>query len=689
MTLAVPAHPLPHRLSDFRRELNGPLIAALAYYLGAEAAFFVGTLSDKIFAPFWPPNVALFCALLMSPQRRWWLFILAAFPVHVLVEVRVGMGAAQLLVAFATNVAVAAISAAALQRTVGGPPWFGSLRNACLYVAITAVASPAVVALAGAFVPVISAGSSEQYWTFWAQWYLSNAVGSLALGPIALILLSERPKRLLSVPFRRAAEAAVLAAALVVVCAVAFEAGTATIPSGFLPALIELPLPFVLWAAVRFGAKGAGSAILLVTVILIWRALNGPSLFLTGNAETNVVALQVFVLGLSVPILLLGASIEQTRRAEKVAKESEDRMAFAAISADVCLWHIDFQSDRFWVTDHGRELLGLGPNEPISRHAVMSMIHPDDRQRAVEALRAAAESLADCEFRIVRPGDGEIRWIRCRARAHGHYRGAPAEISGTFADITELKSAESELTQQRQEITHLSRVSMLGELSGGIAHELTQPLSAILSNAEAARILLKRDSPDIKEVVEILDDIIGENNRAGEVIHRLRSLLKKSEVRFEAVDINDIVNSTLRLLHNELITRHVRTSTDLSTDLPLVSGDPIQLQQVLLNLMLNAIDALNDIVPSGRTISISTAVTDAEQVQIRISDCGTGLAPVHRERIFQPFFTTKERGLGLGLSLCSTIVKLHGGALSLDNNPGDGATAAFTLPALNRAEAAQ
>jgi PAS domain S-box-containing protein len=689
MSLAVSAPAIPQRMADVGRELHAPLIAALAYYLGAEAAFFVGTLSDKIFAPFWPPNIVLLCALLLTPYRRWWLFILAVFPAHVLAELRVGMGAAQLLVAFATNCAVAVISAAALRRTVGGPPWFGSLRNACVYVAITAVASPAVVALAGAFVPIMSAGSSEHYWSFWAQWYLSNAVGSLALGPIALILLSERPRRLLSAPFRQAAEAAALAAALVVVCAVAFEAGTATIPSGFLPALVYLPLPFVLWAAVRFGAKGASGAILLVTVILIWRALNGPSLFLTGNAETSVFALQVFVLGLSAPILLLGASIEGTRQAEKIARESEERMAFAAISADVCLWHIDFQSDRFWVTNHGRELLGLGPNEPISRHAVMSMIHPDDRQRAVEALRAAAESLADCEFRIVRPGDGEIRWIRCRARAHGNYRGAPAEISGTFADITALKSAESELTQQRHEITHLLRVSMLGELSGGIAHEITQPLSAILSNAEAARILLSRDSPDIKEVVEILDDIIGENNRAGEVIHRLRSLLKKSEARFEPVDINDIVNSTLRLLHNELITRRVRTSTDLAADLPLVSGDPVQLQQVLLNLMLNAIDAMNDILPSARTISISTAATDAEQVQVRISDCGIGLAPVHRERIFQPFFTTKEQGLGLGLSLCSAIVKLHGGALSLDNNAGGGATAAFTLLAPNRTKAAQ
>ena len=159
-----------------------PLIAALAYYVGAEAAFFVGTLSDKIFAPFWPPNIVLFCALLLSPYRRWWLFILAVFPAHVLAEVRVGMGSLQLLVAFATNCAVAAANAAALRRMIGGPPWFGSLRNACVYVCVTAVVSPAVVALAGAFVPIMSATSADHYWSFWAQWYLSNAVGSLALG---------------------------------------------------------------------------------------------------------------------------------------------------------------------------------------------------------------------------------------------------------------------------------------------------------------------------------------------------------------------------------------------------------------------------------------------------------------------------------------------------------------------------
>src|SRR5690242_7574463 len=147
---SVPIQMARLRRVGFDNDLGGALLLAVAYYLGAEAAFFVGTLSDKIFAPFWPPNIVLLCALLLSPTRRWWLFIVAVFPAHVIAEIGVGMGAQQLLVAFATNCAVAMVNAAALRRLTGGPPWFGSLRNACLYIAVTAVASPALVALGGA-----------------------------------------------------------------------------------------------------------------------------------------------------------------------------------------------------------------------------------------------------------------------------------------------------------------------------------------------------------------------------------------------------------------------------------------------------------------------------------------------------------------------------------------------------------
>ena len=676
--------PNARRLVEFEREARKFALVSIAYYLAAQAAFFVGTLSDKIFAPFWPPNIVLLCALLFAPTRRWWLPILAAFPAHAIAEHGVGMPVPQMLVAFATNCAFAIIAAFALRRAVGGPPWFGTLRKAWLYVLIAAIASPAVAALGGAHVRGLSGGTSANYALFWAEWFMSNALGSMTLGPVALIALSARRWSLASLPTHVLIEAGLLGVALIAVCAVVFEASVGNTASGFLPALLYLPLPLVLWAAVRFGVKGASSAIFVVTLVLIWKALNGPSVFLTGDSETSVFAIQAFLIGLSIPILLLGASIDETRHAEQAVRESEERMTVAAVATSLSMWHFNYESESFWLTDHGREMFGFAPGEAVTRYAVMSRIHPEDRQAAIEAMQAAtaAGKLAVNEFRIVRP-DGVIRWIRCRAGALGDYRGAPAQISGTFSDITERKAAEAEVALQRQELAHMMRVSMLGELSGGIAHELTQPLSAILSNAEAARILLTQKNPNLAEVAEVLDDIISEDNRAGEVIRRLRGLLRKSAAKFEPADLNDIATSTLRLLHNELINRRIRTSIELEQDLPLVSGDPIQLQQVLLNLLLNAMDAMNEMVPSRRKIVISTRLLNGEEIEVRVADNGVGLSQASQMRAFQPFFTTKERGLGLGLSLSASIIKLHGGELALQNNAKGGATATFRLPRLN------
>src|SRR3954454_5622032 len=171
---------------------SGFLLVSVAYYLGALAAFSIGTLSDRIFAPFWPPNIVLFCALLLAPPRLWWLYLLATFPAHVVAELGVGMPMPQLLVAFATNCAVALVNAAATRGLLGPLPWFDSLSKALLYVAITAVASPALVALGGAFVPILGGGSVYNYWTFWVQWCLSNTVSILALGPVVLTWLSDR-----------------------------------------------------------------------------------------------------------------------------------------------------------------------------------------------------------------------------------------------------------------------------------------------------------------------------------------------------------------------------------------------------------------------------------------------------------------------------------------------------------------
>jgi len=241
-------------------------------------------------------------------------------------------------------------------------------------------------------------------------------------------------------------------------------------------------------------------------------------------------------------------------------------------------------------------------------------------------------------------------------------------------------AAEAEAHFQRKEITHLMRVATVGELSGGIAHELGQPLAAILANAQAAQTLLAGKNFDKEEIVKILEDIVQDDSRAGEVIQRLRQLLRKAEHESTMINLNDKIASTLGLLHAELVNRKIKIQTDLKTDLPLIWGDRVQLQQAFLNLMMNAMEAMASTPPSMRRLGIGTRMTEEGYVEVSITDNGPGMSPDELNRLFEPFFTTKERGLGLGLSICATIVRSHRGRLNLSNAGSGGVTAIVSLP---------
>jgi len=325
---------------------------------------------------------------------------------------------------------------------------------------------------------------------------------------------------------------------------------------------------------------------------------------------------------------------------------------------------------------------------PLTREVFLSAIHPDDLQIATTALRRAfqARRPAVSDVRVTVSPD-EVRWIRMRARSDAD--GPGDQMGGIFIDITDQKEAEAEAALQRQEVAHLMRVSVLGELSGSIAHEINQPLTAILSNAQAALHLLGNSSPDLAEVRDALQEIVHEDNRAGEVIRRLRNLLKKGERKSEPVHVNELIRSTIALLNSELISRNVGARLDLANGLPAASGDSIQLQQVLLNLVMNAMDAMASTPVVQRLVAISTRVTESGDIEILVSDRGHGIRTLENGRLFEPFFTTKEHGLGLGLTICSTIVQAHGGTISLSNNEDGGAVAGFWLPAQEMMVAAQ
>ena len=240
----------------------------------------------------------------------------------------------------------------------------------------------------------------------------------------------------------------------------------------------------------------------------------------------------------------------------------------------------------------------------------------------------------------------------------------------------------AELEQQRKhqaELAHAGRVALLGELSASIAHELKQPLAAILSNAQAGLRFLNNEPTEVEEVREILKDIAESDRRASEIIGRMRALMKKGEARMELRDLNADVEQVLMLIHSDLVARQVSIETQLSPDLPLVLGDHIQLQQVLLNLVVNGCDAMHASPSDERRLAIETTLDGTGLVRVSVVDRGTGVSPEKLERIFDPFYSTKDHGLGMGLAVCRAVVMAHGGRLWAENNSERGATFHFTL----------
>jgi PAS domain S-box-containing protein len=410
----------------------GPLLVGVAYYCGAEAAFAIGTLT-QMFAPFWPPNVVLLCALLLVPQRRWWAYVLAAFVAHLVAERGVAMPVPQLLVAFACNVAVALLNAVLLRRVLTRPPWLGDLRKASLYLLITVILSPGLVAFAGGAEPTFGDGNASNYWTFWWRWYLSNALGSLTLTPVALTWFSEGTHSLRIAPRGRRIEAAALALGLTAACTIAFGAPT-ELADRFLPALLYVPVPLLLWAAVRFGGKGASGAILLVTVLSLWQAMQGHGPFAATAPHQSVLALQLFLAVIAAPVILLAAIVEELRR-------TNNRLAAVLDGISDCYYTVG-RDWRFTVVNPKAAawLGGRSPEATVGRNFQQTLT---DAAPGVPLVRRAMDEGTAVHGEIAsatQPG----KWIDL------HVYPSADGVSVFFRDITKRKAAEASLRESEE-----------------------------------------------------------------------------------------------------------------------------------------------------------------------------------------------------------------------------------------------
>ena len=255
-------------------------------------------------------------------------------------------------------------------------------------------------------------------------------------------------------------------------------------------------------------------------------------------------------------------------------------------------------------------------------------------------------------------------------------------LGDVFANTLSRRRSEMEGQRLRQDLAHVGRVSTMGELTASLAHELNQPLTAILSNAQAAQRLLVSDKADLAEIREILGDIVEDDKRAGEVIHRLRGFLRKSNTELAALDIGELVSQVARLVSSDAIIRNVAIRLDLAPGLPPVCGDRVQLQQVILNLLMNGLDAMRESGEGERTLVLRTESGGPATVVVAVEDSGVGIDEADLDHVFHAFYTTKAGGLGMGLAIARSIVEAHGGHLEARNNSGGGATFSFTLPVI-------
>jgi PAS domain S-box-containing protein len=373
--------------------------------------------------------------------------------------------------------------------------------------------------------------------------------------------------------------------------------------------------------------------------------------------------------------------VTEQKQAEEAMRAGEERLRMAIVGGDLGVWDWDIEHDRAYLSPKYYEMTGYqeGEIEP-SLKVFRGLVHPEDLPTVDNALAAHFRGESDysvTEYRMCMKS-GEFRWIRGVGKVVArNEQGAPLRMAGVIADITVQKKAEAVL---REQLAHAARVSSLGELASSIAHELRQPLTAILCNVEAAAAFLSQTPPALGKLREILADIAKEDRRAGEVIQSLRSLTQKQMTEREPLEMNLLMEEVLRFVKEDAVSRKIKIVTELSPRLPAVRGNRVQLQQVVLNFITNGMDAVARQPLERRRLTVGTRII-TDGVEVSVSDMGPGIEPDNLQRVFEPFFTTKEGGLGIGLSVAEKIVAAHSGRIWAENRPVGGAVFHLVLPA--------
>ena len=530
------------------------LLASAGYYVGGLIGLSVRFPPSGI-SIIWPPNAILLAALLLAAPRTWGWYLLAALVthLHLVTYFQPGVPASVMLVQFAGNAIQAIVGAIMVRRWAGSPPGFDSLQSVTIFIVFAAIVTPAVTSAVVAYAFVLMVWAPD-YLLASRQRFLTNVVPTLAVTPLIVLTVAGGITRIRKAPWPRHAEFGLLVVALFAVGIPVF--GWWQPPAGIIPALLYAPLPILLWAAVRFGAGGACLSLLIVAILSLSNAFARRGPFAVLSTAESVVSLQVFLFAIALPLMFLGALIEERRR------------------------------------------------------------------------------------------------------------------------------TDASLRQVQADLTHAVRVTVMGQLVASIAHEINQPLTAIIANAKSLLRRIAAGSLDPQELGDVVQDIADDGKRAGDVIQRIRGLVKKSPSEPTALNLNAVIQEVMALMRGELMRHRVALRTEFADGLPPVRGDRVQLQQVVLNLVMNSVEAMREVDDRSRELVVETYRDASGFVVAAVRDSGPGLGPGALDVIFDAFSTTKPGGMGMGLSVSRSIVDAHGGRLWATPHDSRGVTFQFSLPAV-------
>lgn len=584
------------------------------------------------------------------------------------------------LLIYGGNVLEAVAGAWLVNRFCGRPVRLETLQDVLLFVVLAAGIAPVLSATVGSATLEWFAIKSQTFGTAWPLWWIGDATGILIVTPLTLVVV-QNWRREAELSAARWIEAGVLALIFFGVAALSL--------SGYLP-FAYIIMPPLLWAAVRFDFQGAAVTLTLLALITAIFTVTDASRFV-GDAESQRekhIMLQLFLAISALSALIVAVVSRQHQMAAATLRQSERSLRELVETLPAHIWSIGPDGVLIYFSQQFRDFVGFNVKDFDGTSGLWGLlnaiVHPDDRDTVNTAFANSLVTGESCILKHrLRRSDGEYRWVETRAAPMRNAESAIVQWNVICLDIDGEVRAEEELRLARERTARASQAASLAELSASIAHEVNQPLAAIIANSHACHRWLSVEPANLERAKITAERIIRDTNSVADVVSRIRALFKQSTETRNSVALGGVVAEVLELMDEEAARRRVRIDTDVESDLPLVALDRVQIQQVLINLLRNGLEAM-DSVADPRVLSLRVRRM-VNAIQIEVSDCGPGIE--FPDRIFEPFFTTKNDGMGMGLAICRSIVEAHGGRLWEEKNEPRGARFIFALPVAAKAAA--